>query len=460
MNLNHAVRVFLPTPIYHRLVTSSIAKRLARGSVWSLLGSATSRILVLVSMILVARVLGQESFGEFGLIQATLGTVGLMAGLGLGGTATRFVAQYATTDPARAGHVIALVMLVSTSTVILAVTVLITTSGLIARTLLDAPHLQTALIWGALLMCATAFRGIQNGVFAGLERFDLIAKLNILGGVLTLLAIVPLAHLMNIKGALLALAICNIMVWFIGLVFLLAELRMQGICVRYQGCWAYWRILTGYSLPSLLASLVATPVLWFAMTLVTRSEGGFSELGLYHAAYQWHGPMVFIPMILMSVSIPVLVQEWEAGRRARFRSVTFWICGLMFAISLPPITLVSFLSQWIMSFYGHGFREGWMVLILLLAAVPFHALAKISSGALLSMNRAWWIFSVNLIWGVTLLTIAEWLIPTFGVKGLAIAFLTAHSILGTLSFGLVFIGSRQLSASQLTTDKTNKREGS
>jgi len=72
-----------------RLTVSSIAKRFARGSLWNLFGSATARILVLVAMILVARVLGQVSFGELGLIQSTLGMAGLMTGIGLGETATR-----------------------------------------------------------------------------------------------------------------------------------------------------------------------------------------------------------------------------------------------------------------------------------------------------------------------------------------------------------------------------------
>jgi len=49
----------------------------------------------------------------------------------------------------------------------------------------------------------------------------------------------------------------------------------------------------------------------------------------------WQGPMIFIPMILLSVSIPVLVLEWEAGRKGRFRAVTLWMCDLMLALSLP-----------------------------------------------------------------------------------------------------------------------------
>jgi O-antigen/teichoic acid export membrane protein len=436
-------RKFLPSSLYERLASSSIARRLARGSLWSLFGSAAARILVLVAMILVARVLGQVSFGELGLIQSTLGMAGLMAGMGLGETATRFVAKYATSDPLRAGRVIALVMSISVGTVVLTAVVVISLSGLIAGAMLNAPHLQSALEWGSLLMAATAFRGIQGGVFAGLEKFDALAKLNILDGLVSLITMVLLAQIMGVQGAVLGLALGTIMVWLVGRILLMKELSTRGIAVRYRGCGADWRILTGYSLPSLLASLVATPVLWFAMTLVARSGQGFAGLGLYNAAYQWHGPMVFIPMILLSVSIPVLVQEWEAGREERFRAVTLWMCGLMLALSLPPAVVAALLSPWIMSLYGPEFREGWTVLILLLAAAPLHALAKIASGALLGMNRAWWVLGVNLGWGATLLAVTAWLVPTRGVLGLAIAFLAAYAILGTLSLASVLVGSRR-----------------
>ena len=204
-------RKILPSSLYERLTTSSIAKRLARGSLWSLFGSATARILVLVAMIVVARVLGQVSFGELGLIQSTLGMAGLMAGVGLGETATRFVAKYATSDPLRAGRVIALVTSVSVGTVLLATVLLISVSGVIAGAMLHAPQLQCAFVWGSVLMAATAFRGIQSGVFAGLEKFYALAKLNILDGVVSLMAMVFLARLMDVEGAVLGLALGAIM---------------------------------------------------------------------------------------------------------------------------------------------------------------------------------------------------------------------------------------------------------
>lgn len=435
-------RTLLPDRLYERLAASDIARRLAHGSLWTLFGSAVSRLLLLVAMILLARLLGRTQFGEFGIIQTTLGVGGLMAGIGLGDTAARFVAQYSKTDPARAGRVIALVTGSSIATVLVASIVLAAASGTIARAVLDAPHLQDDLIWGLVLMAATALRGVQNGVLGGLEKFDAIARLNIIDAAVSLAAMLPLALTMGAGGALIGMALGAVAAFVVGCLVLTQVLQDRGIRVRYGGCLAEWPMLTGYSMPSFLASLVGTPALWLAMAIVAHSEHGYSSLGLYNAAYQWHGPMIFLPLILAGVSVPLLVEEWSAGRRPRFRRLALGMCGLLLAIAIPPAAVLSLLSPWIMGVYGPEFRDGWPLLVLLLAAAPLHGVSRIGMAALGAMNHAWWVLALNAGWGAALLSIALWLVPTMGAAGLAVAFLAAHALFALASVGLILVGSR------------------
>ena len=438
LSLRSVAQRLMPAHIFQRLVGSDIARRLVRGSVWSIIGSAISRLLLLAGMILLARILGQTEFGEFGMIQATLGVVGMMAGFGLGSTATRFVAQHSKTDPDRAGRVIAIVTLSSWLLVLLCSMIIMLGSGYIARELLNAEHLQVALFLGTSLMAVMAIRGVQSGVLAGMERFDVIAKLNVLEGIVSLLGLVSFAWLFGVEGGLLGLALGTLVTWITGHYVLKRTLKDLNVIVTLKGCWQERGILASYSLPSFLASLVATPVLWYSMTLISKRPDGYEDLALYHAAYQWHGPLIFLPMILLSVSMPVLVQEWENGSLQRFRRVFLWNVGFMLAISSAPVLLIALLSPWIMGLYGVDFRGGWLLLVLLASAAPIHALSKMASTALFGMNRAWSVFSLNLIWGGTMLVLALILIPSLGAAGLAISFLAAYCLLMFSTIALVF----------------------
>ncbi|SRR6266853_723827 len=117
-------------------------------------------------------------------------------------------------------------------------------------------------------------------------------------------------------------------------------------------------------------------------------------------------PLVFIPIIPLSGSIPVLVQEWEAGKKERFRAVTLWSRRPdAWSILAPSRGGPSFESMYHEPLRTR--REGWMMPVSLLAAAPLPALAKIASGALLGMNRAWWVLGFNLGWGATVLAVKD-----------------------------------------------------
>ncbi len=92
-------------PLWQRFRASPLSVRLARGVFWSLVGAVISRGLGVVSAIIVARLVGITAFGEFTIIQSTVGLFGTFAGLGLGITATKYVAELRETDRIRCGRV-------------------------------------------------------------------------------------------------------------------------------------------------------------------------------------------------------------------------------------------------------------------------------------------------------------------------------------------------------------------
>ena len=85
----------LLTTWYHRATGS----RFLNDSFWALSGNVAGKGLALVAGIVVARLLGRDLFGEYGLIKSTLIGISILSTFGLGYTATKFVAEIRTSEP-------------------------------------------------------------------------------------------------------------------------------------------------------------------------------------------------------------------------------------------------------------------------------------------------------------------------------------------------------------------------
>jgi O-antigen/teichoic acid export membrane protein len=133
---------------------------------------------MLAAFIFVARMLGKTSYGELGIIRSTVGMFGIFGGLGLGLTATKYVAELRERDPERAGRILGLSMRVALfSGTFLGILLFVSAPWLAANTL-DAPHLAGALRIGAVLILLSAVNGAQTGALSGFEAFKTIALIN------------------------------------------------------------------------------------------------------------------------------------------------------------------------------------------------------------------------------------------------------------------------------------------
>src|SRR5580704_6669060 len=86
---------------------SSLGARFTVGIIWSLAGAIVSRGILLAASVVCARFLGKEGFGALGMIQSTAGMFGVVGGLGLGLTATKYVSEFRRQDRLRTGRSLA-----------------------------------------------------------------------------------------------------------------------------------------------------------------------------------------------------------------------------------------------------------------------------------------------------------------------------------------------------------------
>jgi O-antigen/teichoic acid export membrane protein len=409
-----------------------VLSSLIKNSAWGVFGTGAGRILHLLAMILLARCLSLREFGYFGLIQATLGMFAIFAGAGLGVTATRYVAELRYKEPQRARLILGLVWSVAlfTSTLILAVVLLL--SGPIAQSMADEGDTGTfrlAFAVGGLCFAFQTLRGIQDAILTGLERFRDAASLKLCDGLAFLFVVPWFALDYGLLGALIGQIIASCTTFLISFMLLWHVTRKEGLTAEWVGLRKEWAVFINFSLPSLMSNMTGTPVLWLGIWLLSQQPNGIEQIAFYNAAYQWHGPLVFVPMVLCSASMPTMVRAWAAGGIRQFRLLVMLVSAIALALGLLPALGLIALREPIMRSYGADYVDAQNILVLILLAAPLHALANIGASTLQSMNRAWIVMQTTLLWGASFLVVTLLAVPRLGSLGLALALSIAYAVL-------------------------------
>lgn len=404
----------------------SLRERLAVGAFWSLAGALISRGFVLAATVVCARFLGREGFGALGMIQSTAGMFGILAGLGLGITATKYVSELRRLDPQRTGRILALsaaAAFVSGTVITLAMIFL---APYLARQVLAAPQLAGPLAIGSGLVFFGALNGAQTGALAGFESFATIARVNVVSGLLSFPLIVAGVWRGGLRGALWGSVAALAVTWVFNHRALRKECAKAGIRCEFRGCSRELNILHRFSLPAFLGSIAVVSAIWLCNALLARRPQGYAELGLYAAADKWRVLIVFVPTYVFATVVPVLSNLHGEGDGAGFQKV--FRANLQFngSLALVAALLIAMFAGPIMGIYGNAFHGGRVVLMVLACSAIAEVCNAMLGQPLVAAHRMWWKFGFDLLFVVLLVGLAWVLIPKRGALGLAAAYATAY----------------------------------
>ncbi len=413
----------------------SLRARFARGAVWSFIGTVVSQALGLATSVVTARFLGKTGFGELGMINSTVGMFGIFAGLGLGLTTTKYVAELRATDSDRAGRIIGLsstVALISGGLIALG---LILFAPFLAVSILHAPHLVTELRIGSLLLFLNALNGVQTGTLAGFEAFKLIAKANLWQGLLTFPLEIGGVIEWGLPGAVWGMVAAAGVGWIVNRIYLLEKCRVARVRVHFFGAWGESRILWEFCLPAVLANTAAGPVMWFTNTMLVNQPSGYAEMGVLNAANQWRTAILFLPGLIGQVVLPLLSSLQGTRDRASARRVLLGAISLNAVFVSPALISIFFLRNRIMALYGPGFASRGPVLIIIALVAGLVAIQTPVGNIIAAMSRMWIGALMNLGWAIVLLASAWFFLQRgWGADGVAAAYLTAYLVLAIWTF--------------------------
>ncbi len=411
-------------PWWDRLEQSPLGERLARGAFWSITGGVVARGLSLVASILVARILRKDVFGELGTVQSTLGMFSIFAGVGMGLTATKHVAEFRLKDPARAGRIMTLSNRIAFwASLVFALAMLAAASWLAAT--VAAPHIAPALRIASLALFLNGISGAQTGALAGLEAFRTIAGLNLITGVVSFPLVVGGALWKGIEGSIWALGAAAAVGYVINHFALRRELTRAGIPRGER-----WRredlpLLWSFALPSGLAMLMVGPVHWACVAILMNQPGGSSEMGAFNAANQWYTALMFLPALLGQSVLPMMAEQLgAAGKRQSLRLLR--LSMKLNGFTALPVLLLCLASPWIMSLFGPSFVDEWPTLVAVLVTAALVAVQIPVGQMIIASGNIWPGFWMNVGWAIVCL-VGSWALAGWGSLGLATARLVAYT---------------------------------
>lgn len=410
----------------------SIQKKIVKNTIYNFLVKAIALAFGFVASVVVARFLGPEKYGVYSFVIWLLGTVGLLVNLGIPTTITKYVSEYwGRKDFSAIASILNRLLRVELIAGVLVSLLLFFFAPLIARWY-NNPDLSLYLKVSALVLLPMGLMWLYNGFFCGLQRFDLIAIINLIVSPVTLIIIFIVLHLGGkIEWLVGVSAIANVL--FIG-----CYLYLKGTKFSY--------IRKGESTPdlgdkllkfslSVFVVVVLDAMVWerfgiFFLSIYSTS----SEIAFYNLAYILSNrTMILLPGALTGILLPAMSEVYGGGNKEELAKVhansTRYLAMLTLPLCLGGIAIS---GQLFPVLYGQSYQPASTLFVILLLGGTIGSITSSSSLLLYGAERQGVVVRVGILSALITLLASWLLVPILSAKGAALANALAQTVAGVV----------------------------
>ena len=420
-------------------------QRVARHTVYNIVGQTVPLLVGLVAMPIMIRSLGDARFGLLALMWAIIGYFSLLD-LGLGRATTKFVAEaLAEQDARRARQVAGFAAAGQTALGVVAGAVLAAVTPWVVAELLRVPaglrvEAGQALRWLALSVPFVVLSLNLRAVLEGAQRFDLAnlirAPQGALGFLIPAIAAPRGVGLAGIVALLLALRVVTCWATWIAV-----RVALPGFRWELRPTRELVRPLIGYG-GWVAVSNVVGPLLTYLERFVLAAVAGVGTVAYFAAPYEAVSRLLLVPASLAGglfpvVSVPLVAERRAEAERLLGRSVrSLWVL-----LGGPVIVVILFsrplLDVWLGPAYA---ARSATALSILAAGVLIIGLAHVPSVFLYGQGRPDLPAIFQVLELPVYVALAWWGVRAYGVTGAALAW----TLRVTLDAVLLFAAARKV----------------
>lgn len=365
----------------HKVIDKYKGKPFLKDSFWAVLGNGTGNFLLLMAGIVIARLLGKDIYGEYGMVKTTMFHIAAFSTFGLSYTSTKFISEYTTRDNSYLKSITSAsisITLIASFTL----SVLMFCYADLLASFIHAPQLKMAFRYLSVITILRALSTVGSGLLAGFKSFKSLGVNNIISGLTMLLMAIPATYFYGLQGSLLSLCLSQFILAFLNIskVYHIVE------ALENQTKDSFYRRLFTFSIPVELQELSYAICNWGASLLITR-YASLGELGVYTACSQWYAIVLFLPSLLQNVVLSYL--SGAVGDKKTNNDMFKNMLKINFICAVIPFVVVTSLSSLITSFYGDTFNGMRSTLIILILATIPATLSNVYVANLLANSRNW-----------------------------------------------------------------------
>lgn len=368
--------------------------RFVKDSFWAVSGNGIGSALMLLAGILIARFLGKDLYGEYGMVKTTMFYFAAFSTFGLGYTSTKFIAEYIQRDGSRLRGIIRSSYRITLCVSVTLCILLVIFAGRLAA-FIKAPQLVFPFRYLGLILICRAVSTVGAGVLGGFKAYRTLGMNNVLSGILMLAMSVPLTWSFGLRGALFSLLASQLLISVLNTRAVYLQLR--NLPEQSEG--SFDRELITFSLPVAIQELTYALANWGSSLLLARFAS-LGEVGIYSACSQWNAIILFIPGLLGNVVLSYLSSSAATDVQSHHAMLRRMLLVNLVCAAVPFLAVLLF-SPLIVSFYGPTFLGMRPVLNVLIFSTIFTCLSSVFMNELIARGKNWALFSVRVFRDIT-----------------------------------------------------------
>lgn len=409
---------------------------IAKGTIWSALGAASSQGILIISIMICAQKLSNSELGKLIVLNSTITTLGILISNSIGASTIRNIAIYQITSKYKINEILTLNFFTTLAFGSLTSLSIALCAKDLSTVVFTDPTLESELITASLGILFTSIDGYYKNLFIGYQKLKIYAFSSTFGSLLSGALIIGLTLSIGFKGVSISILIGSVLQATASVILSKKTGISNHICSPIKSA-KEWRSLVSISLPSLLANGMITPIQLINQAILGTGKNGFAEIAIYGIAMNWYNAVVFIPQATGKVVIPILTQLQSESRNTSTKKLLTASIISAAATAIPGAILIFLFSGHLLSIYEISHEYGNQIISITAAAAAISAIQNPIGNIIAASSKFWQGFIMNFCWA-SIYVSSAYLMRENGALGVVTGLLIAYIAHLFLTIGFAY----------------------